>query len=303
MYKKMESIIELQNVTKKFKNKLILETVSLSIPANQITAIVGKNGSGKSTLLKLIAGLSKPNTGEILFQNGKPIRIGYVPEVTPAVIPFTLVEYLTHMGTIHGLHKEWLWQRINTLLEIFHMKEDRNNRIVHFSKGMKQKVTIMQAMLEETDLLIMDEPLSGLDPKAQTEFEELLMTLKERNISVILTCHEAKLLEKVVDQLLVIHERQISHTSVQHEQGEIMNRIVFELSNTISISTLKDRVIIDKEEEISPGRKLIELNVNEEQTNMIVKEFLNRGASIKLLSPINKKETIFFKQFLKEGER
>lgn len=298
----MEAIIELQNVTKKFKNKLILDGVSLSIPANQVTAIVGKNGSGKSTLLKLIGGLTKPNTGKILFRNGEPIRIGYVPEVTPAVIPFTPVEYLTHMGTIRGLHKERLRQRINTLLEIFHMEEDRNNRIVNFSKGMKQKIAIMQAMLEETDLLIMDEPLSGLDPKAQTELEELLMSLKERNISVILTCHEAKLLKKVVDQILVIHERQITQTSIQKGHDDSINRVVFELPNTVSIGPLKDRVIIEKEEEISPGRRLIELNVSEEQTNTIVEEFLNRGASIKLLLPLYKKETEFFKQFQKEGE-
>jgi ABC-2 type transport system ATP-binding protein len=293
----VDTIIELQNVTKTFKNKSVLEGVSLSIPSCQVTAIVGKNGSGKSTLLKMIGGLTKPDSGQIIFRNGEPVRIGYVPEVTPAVIPFTPVEYLTHMGTIRGLPKEWLQQRINTLLEMFHMEDDGNTRIVHFSKGMKQKVTIMQAMLEETDLLIMDEPLSGLDPKAQTELEELLFSLKERNISVILTCHETKLLEKVVDRVLVIHQRQITQTGSQQVQGELMNRVVFELSNNVSFGSLRDKVIIEKEKEISSGRRLIELNVSQEQTNKIVREFLDRGATIKLLAPLHNKETEFFQQF------
>ncbi|HWI48780.1 MAG TPA: ABC transporter ATP-binding protein [Rummeliibacillus sp.] len=293
----MDTIIELQNVTKSFKNKSVLEGVSLSIPSSQVTAIVGKNGSGKSTLLKMIGGLTKPDSGQILFRNGEPVRIGYVPEVTPVVIPFTPAEYLTHMGTIRGLQKEWLQQRINTLLKIFHMEDDRNNRIVHFSKGMKQKVTIMQAMLEETDLLIMDEPLSGLDLKAQSEMEELLVSLKERNISVILTCHETKLLEKVVDQILVIHQRQIIQMGSQQPQGELVNKVVFELSNTVSIVPFIDEVIIEKDMEISSGRRLIEVNVSQEQTNKIVREFLDRGASIKLLAPLHKKETEFLQQF------
>ncbi|WP_397538949.1 ABC transporter ATP-binding protein [Rummeliibacillus pycnus] len=293
----MDTIIELQNVTKSFKNKSVLEGVSISIPSSQVTAIVGKNGSGKSTLLKMIGGLTKPDSGQIFYRNGEPVRIGYVPEVTPVVIPFTPAEYLTHMGMIRGLQKEWLQQRINTLLKIFHMEDDRNNRIVHFSKGMKQKVTIMQAMLEETDLLIMDEPLSGLDLKAQIELEELLISLKERNISVILTCHETKLLEKVADQILVIHQRKIIQTGSQQPQGELMNKVVFELSNTVSIVPLLEKVIIVKDMEISSGRRLFEVNISQEQTNKIVREFLDRGASIKLLTPLHKKETEFLKQF------
>ncbi|HJF31178.1 MAG TPA: ABC transporter ATP-binding protein [Sporosarcina psychrophila] len=293
----MDTILELQNVTKSFKNKLVLERVSLSIPSNQVTAIIGKNGSGKSTLLKIIGGLTKPDSGQVLLRNGESVRIGYVPEVIPAVIPFTPVEYLTHMGAIRGLPKEWLQQRINTLLEMFHMEDDGNTRIVHFSKGMKQKVMIMQAMLEETDLLIMDEPISGLDPKAQTELEDLLILMKERKISVILTCHETKLLEKVVDQILAIHQGQITQTSSQQAQVKFMNRLVFELSNTVSIGPLRDKVIIQKETEIGSGRRVIELNVRQEQTNKVVKEFLDLGASIKLLAPLHNKETEFFQQF------
>lgn len=292
----MDTIIDLQNVTKSFKNKSVLDRVSLSIPSNQVTAIVGKNGSGKSTLLKMIGGLIKPDSGQILFRNGEHIKIGYVPEVTPTYIPFTPVEYLTHMGTIRALPKKWLQQRINTLLENFHMEDDRNTRIDHFSKGMKQKVMIMQAMLEETDLLIMDEPLSGLDPKAQTDLEELLFSLKERNISIVLTCHEPKLLEKVVDRIFVIHQCQIQMGS-QQTPDESMNRLVFELPKNVSIGTLKQHILIKQEKEIDSGRRLIELNVSQEQTNKIVSDFLDKGASIKLLAPLHQEEMNFLKYF------
>lgn len=294
----MNTIVDLQNVTKSFKNKLVLDNVAISIPFNQVTAIVGKNGSGKSTLLKLIGGLTKADSGQILFRNGEPVRFGYVPEVTPTYIPFTPIEYLTHMGRIRGLQDKWLQQRIQTLLEIFYMEDNRNSRIVHFSKGMKQKITIMQAMLEETDLLIMDEPLSGLDPKAQTEMEELLISLKERNISVVLTCHETKLLQRVVDHIIVIDQGKITQMENQQPQEESMNRLIFELSKNVSIdSIMQQKVIIKQEKEMGCDKKMIELNVSEERTNKIVSEFLDRGASIKLLEPLHKKETEFLKQF------
>jgi ABC-2 type transport system ATP-binding protein len=294
----LNTIVDLQNVSKSYKGKIVLDNVSLSIPSNQVTAIVGKNGSGKSTLLKLIGGLIKADSGQILFRNGEPVRFGYVPEVTPTYIPFTPIEYLTHMGTIRGLPNKWLQKRIHTLLEIFHMNDNGNRRIVHFSKGMKQKVTIMQAMLEETDLLIMDEPLSGLDPNAQTEMEELLITLKERGINVVLTCHETKLLQRVVDQTFVINQCKITSRETYQEQEESMNRLIFELSKTVSIDFIKQQnVIIKQEIEMGFDKKRIELNVGEEQTNKIVSEFLDRGASIKLLEPLHKKETEILKQF------
>ena len=297
----MSTVIELQNVIKKFKNRIIIENLSISISMNQVTAIVGKNGSGKSTLLKMIGGLIKPDTGQILFPNEQLISIGYVPETTPVVIPFTLSEYLTHMGKIRGLSKEWLENRIDTLLEIFDMENERNIRIGHFSKGMKQKAAIMQAMLEETDLLILDEPLSGLDQKAQADLERLLMSLKERNMTIILTCHETKLLEKVVDHIFVIHERQVIQTSNQQLYGELINRVVFEWPHTLSMDVaLKNKIITDKE--IADGQRLVELHIGQEQTNKIVKELLDQGASIKLLEPVHMKEMGLSKFDKGEGE-
>lgn len=291
----MDTIVDLQNVSKSFQKKMILDNVSLLIPPNKVTAIVGANGSGKSTLLKMIGGIIKPDSGQILYRNCPPIKIGYVPEQTPVFIPFTPTEYLIHMGTIRGLPIKWLLKRIDSLLDVFHMKDERNTRITHFSKGMKQKVIIMQAMLEESDLLILDEPLSGLDLKAQNDLEELLMSLKKRNISIVLTCHETKLLEEVADQVIVIQACRIIQTANQQEHSEPLNRLVFELPKTFSIDAFKQ--IITYEKEMGFERRLIELNVSQKQTNKIVSEFLDRGALIRLLEPVHKRETEFFKHF------
>lgn len=292
--------MELQNVTKLYRRKTVLQDVNFSLGNSEVTAIVGKNGSGKSTLLKIMSGLIKPDRGQILFRNGAAIRIGYVPEIPPMSIPFSLVEYLRHMGAIRGLPKERLKKRIDVLLKMFHMDGEQNTRIAHFSKGMKQKVTIMQALLEEIDLLIMDEPLSGLDPRAQTELEDLLMYLKKSDISIVLTCHEARLLERIVDRMVVINQGQIRLADSSEKQAEPMNRLVFECTSTESIIPLGE-MIVSKRKQAGSEIVLIELKVTPDKTNDVVRELLDQGATIKLLAPLHKKETEFLKQF-KEGE-
>jgi len=161
---------------------------------------------------------------------------------------------------------------------------------------------IMQAMLEETDILILDEPLSGLDPKAQAELEELLIALKNRNISIIFTCHETRMLEKLVDRMLVINQGKLILTDSFQVQERYMNKLVFEFANSESIIPVGNNVCIVEEKEINFGRKLIELNVSEEQTNIVVKEFIDCGGTIKLLEPLYHKETEFLKQFQEEGQ-
>ena len=204
----MTTIMEIQNISKQYRGKKILENATFSIGANQIIALVGKNGSGKSTLLKIIAELVDADSGSIV-KHKHSLKIGYVPEVTPSHILFTPEEYLYHMGSIRGMTKKQLQQKINELLELFHLQEARNIRIVNFSKGMKQKVMIMQAMLEDTDLLILDEPLSGLDPKAQSDLEETLSFFRDKGLSIVLTCHETKLLQHLVDTVLVIQNNKV----------------------------------------------------------------------------------------------
>ncbi len=282
----MKMIMELQDITKQYNGNKVLDRVSFSIHANQIIALVGKNGSGKSTLLKIIGSLEKPDSGQVL-KTIQPLRIGYVPEVTPADIPFTPEEYLTHMGTIRGMDNNELHQRINDLLTIFHLEDKRKTRIVNLSKGMKQKVTIMQAMLEETDILILDEPLSGLDPKAQNDLEEILLTLKERGLSIILTCHETKLLENLADRVLLLKDNQVIQTSAFHETVIHANRLIFEIPLEKLLEEVLPFIEIHQENRLSASVNEIEAIVKREHTDKVLMELLKRGASIRLVTPIH----------------
>jgi ABC-type multidrug transport system ATPase subunit len=288
--------MELRNITKYYRNKLVLENVSFSIHKRQIIALVGKNGSGKSTLLKIIGGLIKPDSGEV-YKLASPLKMGYVPEITPSHIPFTLEEYLIHMGKIRGMDKQHLRQRIDCLLEMFYLQADRRTAIAELSKGMKQKVIIMQSLIEETDFLILDEPLSGLDLKAQSDVETILLSLKQRGLNIIFTCHETKLIENLVDRLLCIKNHQIVQTSVPVHADIGGNKLVFKILAQTSLKEVLPLMKIQQQHDLSSNVNEIEAIVKPEDTDKLLRELLQRGASIKKLFPINEENEKLYSHF------
>ncbi|MDM5232481.1 ABC transporter ATP-binding protein [Lysinibacillus pakistanensis] len=292
----MKMMMEIQDISKQYKGKKILENACLSIYAHQIIALVGKNGSGKSTLLKIIAGLIDADSGAVI-KHRQSLKIGYVPEVTPSHILFTPEEYLFHMGRIRGMAPKQLQQKIDDLLEMFHLQESRNSRIIHFSKGMKQKVMIMQAMLEHTDLLILDEPLSGLDSKAQSDLEETLSILKDNGLSIVLTCHETKLLQHLVDTVFVIQNNKIIQTDSFSSNHTQRNRLIFEIADPALLENLLPFLDIQQQNQVNSNHFEIVTVIKLEDTNQILEDLLRKHASIKQLMPINYQEEHFYRQF------
>jgi len=290
----MATILEVQNVSKQFNGKAVLDNASFSIAANEIIALVGKNGSGKSTLLKIIAAFIKPDSGKIVAHKTS-LKVGYVPEVTPSHILFTPQEYLYHMGRIRGMSKKRLLQKIEELLEMFQLKESQNTRIVHFSKGMRQKVMIMQAMLEETDLLIMDEPLSGLDAKAQNDFEQILATVRDKGLSIILTCHETKLLESLVDSVLLIQENQIIQAKDLNSQP--VHRLIFDIASLALLDEIVPLMEIQQKQPLANGHFEIVSIVQAKDSDQILLKLLQKNASIKYLANIHHKKEQFSSHF------
>lgn len=290
----MTTILEVQNVSKQFNGKTVLDHASFSIAANEIIALVGKNGSGKSTLLKIIAAFIKPDSGKIVAHKTS-LKVGYVPEVTPSQILFTPQEYLYHMGRIRGMPKKRLLKKIQVLLEMFQLKESQNTRIVHFSKGMRQKVMIMQAMLEETDLLIMDEPLSGLDAKAQNDFEQILATVRDKGLSIILTCHETKLLENLVDSVLFIQENQL--IQAKDLISRPVHRLIFDISSLALLDEIVPLMEIQQKQPLANGHFEIVSIVQAKDSDQILLKLLQKNASIKYLANVHHKKEQFSSHF------
>src|SRR5689334_10179622 len=174
-------MLEIQNLTKYYRNIAVVDDVSFAVQAGEVTGYLGPNGSGKSTTVKIITGLIEASSGKVLL-DGKDIRddligfkrrLGYVPEEAILYSYLTGLEYLQLMGCLRGMGPSETDRKANDLLELFSLHPHRHAPISTYSKGMKQRVLISAALLHDPDVLILDEPLSGIDVTNALLFKHL----------------------------------------------------------------------------------------------------------------------------------
>ena len=210
-------MLELRNVSKRFLGIAAVDNVSFSARAGEITGYLGPNGSGKSTTMKMITGLIEMTSGEILF-DGEPIqrdliaykrRMGYVPEEPHLYAHLTGLEYLVMVGQLRDLPPKPTARRIDGLLRLFSLYGDRNVAISSYSKGMRQKVLLSAALLHNPDLILLDEPFSGLDVGSSLVMRSLIQELAARGKVVLFSSHELETVERVCSRVVILHHGEV----------------------------------------------------------------------------------------------
>lgn len=196
-------IIELTRATKLYDRRPVLSEISLLVEGGMATALIGRNGSGKSTLLSILAGLTKLSSG-IIVRSGRRGATGYAPEAFPG-LKMSAEHYLLSMARIAGLASAEAEARMAELLEIFHLEEFRRQRMDGFSKGMLQKVNLIQSLIARPQLLLLDEPMSGLDLPAQHALIGHLKELKRGGTGIVFSIHEPQTIEALADNVHVLH--------------------------------------------------------------------------------------------------
>lgn len=209
------NILTLNNVSKKFGNKQVVKNLSFEVPQNKVYGFIGKNGAGKTTTMKMILGLVKADEGEITVngervtfgQNTTNKYIGYLPDVPEFYGYMTPGEYLKLCGKITGMTDAEIKTRSDELLELVGLGEEKK-RIKGFSRGMKQRLGIAQALLNSPKLLICDEPTSALDPVGRKEILDVLSKVKEQT-TVIFSTHILSDVERICDEVAFLHDGNI----------------------------------------------------------------------------------------------
>lgn len=209
------NMLEISNVTKSFGNNVILDDISFSVPEGAIFGFIGQNGAGKTTTMKMILGLLTIDKGQINVagkkvtygQNETNKFIGYLPDVPEFYGYMKPKEYLKLCGEITGMSKENMNDRINELLDMVGLA-GVNKRIQGFSRGMKQRLGIAQALLNSPKLLICDEPTSALDPVGRKEILDILSKVKKET-TVIFSTHILSDVEKICDNIAFLHNKKI----------------------------------------------------------------------------------------------
>ncbi|HYR90658.1 MAG TPA: ABC transporter ATP-binding protein [Terriglobia bacterium] len=223
--------LEVRNLSKRYRGLDVVDHVNFTISAGEITGYLGPNGSGKSTTVKMLTGLVEPTSGEILF-NGRDVRrdiigfkrrLGYVPEEAHVYPSLTGLEYLQLMGRLRGLPERIVNEKATHLLNLFSLYIRRHSPLASYSKGMRQRVLISGAILHDPDILIFDEPLSGLDISSVLLFKHLVAELAERGKIILYISHVLEVVEKICAKVIIIYKGKIMAENSVGELRDLMH--------------------------------------------------------------------------------
>jgi ABC-2 type transport system ATP-binding protein len=207
-------MLEIRSLTKRYNGIAAVENITFRIDPGEIVGYLGPNGSGKSTTVKSIVGLIEPSEGQILFQ-GRSIlddlpdfqrRLGYVPEEAALYPYMSGWEYLQMSGRLHGIPRRALDPKINEFLRLFSLWDDRHCQIQSYSKGMRQKILLSAALLHNPEILILDEPLSGLDVITALVLKDLIRGLAARGRLIFYSSHVLEVVEKVCLRVIILRK-------------------------------------------------------------------------------------------------
>ena len=210
-------MLELRRVSKRFSSIPAVDDVSFCARPGEVTGYLGPNGSGKSTTMKMITGLIEMSAGQILFQ-GQPIqddlitykrRMGYVPEEPYLYSHLSGAEYLTMVAQLRGLPAKQSSERIDGLLRLLTLHDDRHASISGYSKGMRQKILLIAALMHNPELILLDEPFSGLDVGTSLVLRSLIQELAARGKVVLFSSHELDTVERVCSHVVILHRGKI----------------------------------------------------------------------------------------------
>jgi ABC-2 type transport system ATP-binding protein len=218
-------MLEVRQLTKLYTGIPAVDHVSFTIRPGEILGYLGPNGAGKSTTVKMLIGLLEPTSGHVEFC-GQDIhrdlkayqrRIGYVPEEPHLYPHLSGREYLQLVGRLRGIARRTLEPKMDDLLRLIGLWDDRHSPLASYSKGMRQKVLLMASLLHDPELLILDEPFSGLDVNASMILRGLLDSLAARGKMVLYSSHVLEVVEKVCSTVLILRKgKVVAHDSVAH---------------------------------------------------------------------------------------
>jgi ABC-2 type transport system ATP-binding protein len=210
-------ILEVRNVSKRYRTIPAVQNVSFTLAPGEVLGYLGPNGSGKSTTVKMITGLIEPSDGEILFRgrnihgdlSGFRANLGYVPEEAQVYTHLSGLEYLQLVGRLRGMEEKLLEAKARALLQLFSLESSQYSAISDYSKGMKQRVLLSAALLHNPQLLIFDEPLSGLDAVTARLFKDLLILLAREGKAILYISHVLEVVERVCDRVIILSKGKV----------------------------------------------------------------------------------------------
>ncbi|MFF2888507.1 ABC transporter ATP-binding protein [Paenibacillus sp. NPDC057967] len=280
-----EAIIEVSQLTKQFKSKIAVNKADFKIGKGEIFGLIGQNGAGKSTLLKMIGGLMYPTSGEIKLFNrtvkdSHPYfeRIGILIENAGLFPHYNAYENLDLIAISYGLTNRK--SHINKLLKLVGLDDSNKSKVKNYSMGMKQRLGIAAALIGSPDVLILDEPINGLDPQGISEIRRMILELNKAGMTIIISSHILEELSKVATQYAILHQGEvIEHHSREQLLLQCEDRIEIEVEKASSaVPVLEQRLNINHYKVIS--EHIVYVYDSHIENQQIIKSLVENGVTV-----------------------
>lgn len=208
----MENAVEVKELSKSYGSLVAVDHISFEVKREEIFGLLGPNGAGKTTTIRMICGMLRPTSGTAvvagfdLSQKPQEVkrRIGLVPDISNLFGELSARVNLEFMGKLYGLDKKTRRERIDKVLELFHLKERQNDPVKYYSKGMHRRLTVAAALIHQPEILVMDEPTSGLDAQAARLVREIIIDLNKEGRAILLTTHQIDEADRLVQRVGII---------------------------------------------------------------------------------------------------
>jgi ABC-2 type transport system ATP-binding protein len=306
-----ELAIRTTGLTKQFEKHIAVNDVDLEIQMGEVYGLIGPNGAGKTTLIRMLAAAEEPTTGEIYINGDRLLRdksnptlkrrLGYLPDDYPLYEDLTVWDYLDYFARLYRLREPRRTQRLHEVLELIQLGNKRNSLISTLSRGMKQRLSLARTIIHEPIVLLLDEPVSGLDPIARMQFREIIKALQEAGMTVLISSHVLSDLAELCTSVGIMELGFLVESASLQQLYQRLSRQQIFISTLGNLDTLVREVkhhSLVEEVEVITGQNSVRVNFSGKQEDSVelLRSLVSVGIPLTNFHPTQEDlETIFLK--------